>query len=182
MEQFPEIKTKRLILNGLKAADIPQIVTYAGDERIAATTLNIPHPYQEEDAIYWISKTQEGFKKQSQYTFAVRLQNTRALIGGIGLIMETRFNRAVLGYWLGVPFWNQGYTTEAASAIAHFGFETLGLNKIYATHLKSNPASGKIMQKIGMIQEGTFKQHIKKGDTYFDLLQYGLTQDAFKKA
>ena len=102
-------------------------------------------------------------------------------MGGIGLRINKRFNRAELGFWLGEPFWNNGYITEAAGAALSFGFEKLGLNKIYATHLPKNPASGKVMQKNGMIREGTLVDHIKKGDQYLSVIQYRLTRAEYKE-
>jgi len=61
-----------------------------------------------------------------------------------------------------------------------FGFEELGLHKIYAIHLDKNPASGRVMTKNGMIREAKLTDHIKKGDEYFDVIQYRMTKKEFK--
>jgi len=180
MDPFPKIKTDRLTLSELLATDIPTIIKYAGNKKIAETTLNIPHPYKEKDAIFWINMAHQGFQNKTQYTFGIRLNATNEWIGGIGLIINQRFNRAELGYWIAEPFWNNGYATEAVKAILKFGFETLQLNKIYATHLMGNPASGKVMIKNGMIKEGELKEHIKKGDFYKSLIQYRLTKSEYE--
>lgn len=180
MLTFPKIQTPRLKLTQVQWTDIPKIVAYAGDERISATTMNIPFPYETKDAIFWIHAANKGFADQSQYTFAIRLQPTDEFIGGIGLKINQRFNRAGLGYWLAHPYWNRGYMTEAVQAILEFGFTTLELNKIYATHLAENPASGKVMLKNGMIKEGVLKDHFKKGKTYLSIVQYRLTRSEFE--
>lgn len=179
MKIFPTLHTKRLRLTELSYKDIPQIMAYANNEKVAAMTLNIPHPYQEKDALFWLHSAQQGFAQQTQYTFALHLAQTEGFIGGIGLKINPRFDRATLGYWLAEPYWNQGYTTEAVGALLAFGFQELGLHKIYATHLVENPASGKVMLKNGMIQEGELKDHDKKEGIYRSSIQYRLTKPEF---
>ncbi len=92
------LKTERLILNELKPIDIPQIVKYAGNKNIAKNTLNIPHPYAEKDAEFWIHSAKKGRDRGTQFTFAIRLIPKNEFIGGIGLKVERRFDRAEMGY------------------------------------------------------------------------------------
>ena len=66
-----------------------------------------------------------------------------------------------------------------AHAVLKYGFEVLNLNKIHAHHFKRNPASGKIMQKIGMKHEGCLRQHIKKWGKFEDLEVYGILREEF---
>ncbi len=179
MEDFPRLSTERLILRKISAPDIPKIVEYAGNIGVAETTLNIPHPYSEKDAKFWINIATKGFKEKSQYTFGIELIASKEFIGGIGLIINQHSNRAELGYWIAKPFWNQGFATEATKAILTFGFNLLNLNKIYATHLANNPSSGKVMIKNNMIKEGVLKDHILKGNRYQSMVQYGLTHSEF---
>jgi len=84
-----------------------------------------------------------------------------------------------LGFWLGVPFWNNRYVTEAAKAVLKFGFEQISLHKIYATHLFENPASEKVMIKNGMIKEGELVDHIRKFGRYLSLVQYRITKEEY---
>jgi RimJ/RimL family protein N-acetyltransferase len=179
MNAIPSLSTPRLSLGALNPKDIPQIVIYAGDKSIADTTLNIPHPYKEKDAQYWINSAQKGFEKGTQYTFCIRLKSTQEFIGSIGLIVNRNNNNASLGYWIAKPFWNSGFATEATRVILEFGFNTLKLHKIYATHLIENPASGKVMIKNGMIKEGELKDHYKKEGKYRSVIQYRLIKDEF---
>ncbi len=180
MDKFPEIETNRLVLGRLSFNDIPKIIEYAGNEKVAETTLNIPHPYQEKDAIFWINSANKGFESKTQYTFGIRTKNEDKFIGGIGLKINNRFQRAELGYWIAEPFWNEGYASEAVKAVLKFGFTEIKLNKIYATHLVENPASGKVMIKNGMIKEGELKDHTKKGGLFRSLIQYRMTQKEFE--
>jgi len=105
---------------------------------------------------------------------------TKEFIGGVGLRVDKFHNRAELGYWVAEPFWNNGFITEAVTAILEFGFNTLKLNKILATHLVENPASGKVMIKNGMIKEGELVDHYKKDGEYKSVLQYRLTKREFE--
>lgn len=180
MENFPILKSTRITLSQPKVTDIPTIIKYAGHTEIEAGTLSMPHPYQEKDAIFWLNFANEGVQNKNRYIFGIRLNETDEFIGGMGLHIEGHFNRAELGYWIGVPFWNKGYATEAAKTILKFGFEDLKLNKIFAMHFKENPSSGKVLSKSGMVKEGEFKEYIKKGENYIDVTQYGLTKGEYE--
>lgn len=186
MKQFPRIETERLVLNQAVPADIPNIVRYAGNEKIVENTRTMPHPYFDEDAISWLNMANEGFKNGSQYIMAIRRKSDNSFIGGIGLTPDIKNNRAELGYWVAEPFWNQGYASEAVKAILKYGFKALALNKIIAVYLTTNEASGKVMVKNGMVKEAELKDHdIKRGcDTkdniYVSLIQYRLTKSEYE--
>ncbi len=173
-EEFPGLKTNRLILRALEFADAGQVQKLAGERDIAAATLLIPHPYLDGMAEDWIKLTHQQFKDDKALTWAITTQEKTDLIGAVGLSLKNEHCRAELGYWIGKPFWNKGYCTEAASAVLDFAFTTADLHKIVATYLRSNPASGQVMQKIGMSFEGELSQHVKKWDRFEDLIVYGL--------
>ncbi|WP_340064770.1 GNAT family N-acetyltransferase [Ascidiimonas aurantiaca] len=181
MEKFPEIETQRLLLNELQFTDIPDIVTYASNKKIADFTLNIPHPYEEKDAVFWLNMAYQGFRNKTQMIFAIRLKKTSRFIGGIGLTLTRAFNRAEMGYWMSEPNWNKGYMSEAAKAVVRFGFEEMDVNKITSSHLSTNPASGRVMQNGGLTYEGTLKEHVCKKEVYHTLLVYGLTKNEYEQ-
>ena len=85
-----------------------------------------------------------------------------------------------MGYWIGLPYWNNGYCTEAARAVVDFAFTDLGLHRIFAHHLVRNPASGRVMQKIGMRFEGIHRDAIKKWDKYEDIAAYAILADEWR--
>lgn len=181
MNKYPTLKTERLTLTNPKVSDIPNIIQYAGNIKVAKNTLNMPHPYFEKDAIFWLNMAHTGFQNRDKYIFGIRLKTTNELIGGMGLHLMIPYNRAELGYWIAEPFWNKGYASEAAGEVLKFGFKTLNLNKIFATHLIENPASGKVMLKNGMIKEGTLKDHFKKDGKYRTVHQYRLTKEEYEQ-
>lgn len=171
--QQPTLETERLRLRPFRTADADDVQRLAGDRAIADTTLNIPHPYEDGLAEKWISNHRDWFECGEQAVFAVTLKPTGELIGAIGLRITPDDQRAELGYWIGKPYWGRGYCTEAAKAVLDFGFNQLDLNRVYAHHLSRNPASGRVMQKIGMTHEGHLRQHVKKWNVLEDLELYG---------
>ena len=177
-----QLQTERLLLNFLSYKDIPKIIEYAANPKIADNLLSLPFPYFEEDAIFLINSANQSLKTGEAYKFAIRIKKEDKLefIGVVGLLLDINHNKAELGYWIGEPFWNKGLMSEALGKIIEFGFETLQLNKIIANHFLHNPASGKIMIKNRMIKEAEIKDHFKKGDKYLDIIQYRLTKEEYK--
>ncbi|MFP8894948.1 GNAT family N-acetyltransferase [Chryseobacterium sp. EZn1] len=175
MEKFPVLQTERLILSQLEEKDIPFIVELLQHRIFSDLTSNIPYPYVENDARSWVKMSNEAFKNNTGYTFAIRNKEGQ-IIGAIGL-HDRDDDKAELGYWIGIPHWDKGYVTEAAKAIIDFGFNELKLNKIFATHFPHNPASGRIMEKVGMEQEAVLIKEVKKDGEYFDLVRYCILKD-----
>ena len=101
------------------------------------------------------------------------------LIGIIALEFNHLARLAELGYWLGVPYWNKGYATEAARAVVEYGFKVLRLNRIQARHMTNNPASGRVLQKLGMAYEGTHRQATRRFGAYQDLAVYAILRSEY---
>jgi len=179
-KQPPTIKTERLKLRPFTMDDASDVQRLAGDRDIASTTLNIPHPYEDGMAEAWIGRQQERFDKGESVAFAITHVEQGHLIGSIELGIAKEFDRAEIGYWIGKPYWNQGYCTEAAQAAVEYGFEVLGLNRICGIHITRNPASGRVMQKLGMKHEGRRRQHTKKWGNYDDLEMYGILRSEYE--
>lgn len=177
MTEQPTLSTKRLLLRPFSLADAPDVFRLAGDWDIASTTLNIPHPYEPGMAESWIATHPEAFDRGETVTFALVRRAGNTFIGAMGLRLEPEHRRAELGYWIGKPYWNQGLATEAARTVVRYGFEELGLNRVYASHLTRNPASGRVMQKVGMIYEGRLRQHILKWGVFEDLELYAILRN-----
>jgi [ribosomal protein S5]-alanine N-acetyltransferase len=175
-----ELRTTRLLLRSLEDEDATALVRLAGANEIAATTLNIPHPYTDGDARTFLSKANEDFRAGRSVTFAISISPGRELCGAIGLNIAEANRRAELGYWIGVPFWGKGFATEAAGALVAFGFETLRLHRIFAHYFSGNTASQRVLEKIGMRHEGRFRQHIHKWGRIIDVENYGLLAEEFR--
>jgi RimJ/RimL family protein N-acetyltransferase len=171
---LPAMETKRLRLRPFTPDDAPEVERMAGERRVSEMTLNIPHPYPPGLATEWIASHAPAAAEGSFYCFAVELKASGTLLGGIAITPTARFRRAEIGYWLGIEHWNQGYTTEAARCIVAFGFEHLGLVRIQATCYPRNPASAKVMQKIGMAYEGLLRGYSYKDGIQEDIAMYAM--------
>ena len=182
MRQPPTLKTDRLMLRPFTASDAKNIQQLAGDEAIADTTLNIPNPYDIGRAKEWIDSLQPQFEKGKRTVFAMIDCKTDNFFGAIELRIDQRYQRGELGYWIGKPFWNSGYCTEAGQAVLEYGFARLNLNRIYANHFSRNEASGRVLQKLGMLHEGHARQHVKKGDRFEDIEIYGILKKEWNVA
>jgi len=175
-----ELRTARLLLRSFEREDIPALVRLAGAREVATTTVQIPHPYTEEDARNFVAKAEEDFRAGHCVAFAISILQGQELCGAIGLHPTVEHERAELGYWVGVPFWGRGFATEAARAVVAFGFQTLNLRRIYAHHFAGNTASQRVLEKIGMRHEGRSRQHVMKWGQFLDIENYGLLAEEFR--
>lgn len=174
-----KLETDHLVLRPYCDDDIPALVELAGAREVAATTLRIPHPYTEQDAREFLTRCRDESTGKSETRFAITLLSDGQFCGGTGFRIDPAHQHAELGYWLGVPFWGRGYATEAARAMIEYGFETLGLHRIYASYFPENIASGHVLRKIGMKREGLLRGHICKWETFHDLEFYGMLRSDF---
>lgn len=168
------LHTPRLFLRPFELTDAPAVQRLAGAPEVADTTLLIPHPYPDGAAEQFIAGTHADLEKGENYVFAVTAASTGALYGSIGLKVASKHERGELGYWIGVPFWKRGYCTEAGQAVLRFAFTTLRLHSVNAHHFARNPASGRVLQKLGMRYEGRLRQHVKKAERFEDLECYSI--------
>ncbi|MFH2037421.1 MAG: GNAT family N-acetyltransferase [Candidatus Zixiibacteriota bacterium] len=174
MKDQPIIKTKRLLLRPFTLNDAKDVQRLAGMKEVAETTLNIPHPYEDGMAEEWISGHKKNLEEDKTITYAITSKDNTELIGAISLVLNLRHQNAEVGYWIGVPFWNNGYCTESLKAIIRYGFEELKLNRIHAHHYVRNEASGKVMQKAGMQFEGYHRQYVISNGVFEDVKSYAI--------
>lgn len=175
----PTLETVRLRLRPLGLTDAPEIQRLAGDFAVADTTLSIPHPYQDGVAEEWIGSLAGELEAGRQVVFAITDRETGALIGAVGLVLHWDHGRAEMEYWIGQPYWQRGYATEAAHVVLDYGFGGLGLHRIHACHFARNPASGRVLEKLGMRREGLARQHVRRWNRFEDLVFYGMLREEF---
>lgn len=180
MGEHPNIETERLLLRPFSLSDAKGVQRLAADRSIADTTLNIPHPYEDGAAEEWISGHQDIFDQGKGATFAITTKADGTLIGAISLMGVIAGHQAELGYWIGKPYWNQGFCTEAAHAVLRYAFKEMDLLRVHACHMSRNESSGRVMQKIGMQHEGRRRQHAKKWDVLEDLELYGILRSVWE--
>jgi RimJ/RimL family protein N-acetyltransferase len=132
--------------------------------------ISIPHPYPDSEAEQYISKQLAEFENGHSVTFVIERKFKRVFSGLIEVRdIEQEHSQAELSFWLAVEAWGQGYMSEALKPILRFAFEDLGLNRLYAYHMVRNPASGKVLQKNGFVQEGLLRQRVRKWGVFEDV-------------
>ena len=177
----PYLQTARLTLRPYTMTDIPAFLPLISAREVAATTLRIPHPYSEAQAREFVALTEQQNASGSCVRFCIVVRGSGAICGGTGLMIEPDHRRAELGYWIGVPYWGNGYATEAALAMVKYGFENLDLHRIYAGYFAGNLASKRVLEKIGMRHEGCQRQHMLKWGQFLDQELYGILAEDWKR-
>ncbi|MEE2779909.1 MAG: GNAT family N-acetyltransferase [Myxococcota bacterium] len=171
------LESDRLLLRAFELTDASDVQSLAGDWAVAEMTTNIPHPYEDGMAEGWIATHSEIFERGDGVTWAITLRDGGELAGAMSLFNMKAGHKAELGFWIGRPFWGDGYCTEAAQAVVEHAFGSLGLTRIHAVHMSKNPASGRVMQKLGMTYEGTRRSHLRARGQLHDVVQYGLLKE-----
>ena len=150
----PVLETQRLVLRAPRFEDAKQIAALANDRRIAENTARIPHPYGLADAKEWVGAF---LAQNSQDTFLITVGGE--VIGACGY--ELRNSVPEIGYWLGVPFWGNGYATEAARALIDHAFGERFYPALHAGARVSNPASRRVLEKCGFQWTGVALYRIR---------------------
>jgi len=137
------LKTERLVLRPPVLDDAAAIAALVNDRRIAQNTARIPYPYTLADAHAFLTAVDASDRE------IVFLITARAGVIGCCGIEQRDGEEAEIGYWLGVPFWGQGYATEAARAVIDYAFGELGRVTLQAGARVSNGASRRVLEKCG---------------------------------
>jgi len=170
----PTLETPRLRLRPFTPADAPAVQALAGAREVADTTLTVPHPYPDGAAEAWVATHRPAWEAGTSITYAVTEAAGGSLVGAVGLEITPVNASAELGYWVAVPAWGRGYATEAAAALCGYAFAALGVHRIQARHFVRNPASGRVMQKLGMRFEGVLRGAVRKSGRFEDLALYAV--------
>ncbi|MEJ7900773.1 MAG: GNAT family N-acetyltransferase [Thermomicrobiales bacterium] len=171
-ESIPGIETERLELRPFTIDDAPQVHRLLAPPDVARTTLNLPYPYPPGAAETWIATHAEQACVGDNLHWAIARKQDDVLMGAIRLGIAVRHARGSLGYWLGVPFWNQGYMSEAALAVTNHALGTLSLHRVEAMCFPRNTASSRVMEKAGLQFEGVLWGYFRKGEVFEDVAIY----------
>jgi [ribosomal protein S5]-alanine N-acetyltransferase len=172
LSKSPEMGSpEQIILRAWRRSDIPSLVRYANNRKIWVNLRDIfPHPYTKGAAERWIRICESNSGPTTN--FAIELDNEA--IGGIScrLLDDVNCKTAVIGYWLGEPFWGRGIATAALTQITDYAFRTLSLERLEATVFEWNPASARVLEKCGYVFEGRMRHSIFKDGRIADCLLY----------
>ena len=174
---LPVLETERLRLRPLSMRDERDMYRYASDPAVSRHVLWDAHesPRQTRSAL---RASIRQYRNGAPSSFAIERKRDRRMIGTIGFMWVSYEHRSgEVGYSLARDCWNQGYATEALSAVLRFGFDVLKLNRIEAQHEADNPASGRVMEKCGMKFEGTLRSRIFNKGRFSDVRLYAILRD-----
>jgi RimJ/RimL family protein N-acetyltransferase len=174
---LPTLATERLILRPFVLEDAAEVTRLVSDRRIADTTLNIPHPYEQSIAEGWIGTHAEVAERGEGITLAVTERESGGIVGAVGLSITRAHRRGELGYWVAVAQWGRGYATEASRAMLDYAFGPLDLSRVEAHCLTRNDGSWRVMEKLGMQREGRLRAHVVKWEVAEDIWLYGILRE-----
>jgi RimJ/RimL family protein N-acetyltransferase len=149
MRDVIEIETKRLRLRPVRMSDAPAVACFMADTDVTRMLAAAPQPYLPIAAEGWIMTLAARAPLGRDFVFAVERAG-EGLIGVIGA-HDRGGDGFEIGYWLGRPYWGQGFATEALCA---FVSEARGLGELGAGHFVDNPASGRVLEKGGFTYTG----------------------------
>jgi ribosomal-protein-alanine N-acetyltransferase len=177
------VHTSRLLLRNFVAADHASVHRYAVDPEV--TQYTDWGPTREVDTKVFLAQALAAQRRRprKQFDLAVVLKQDGGLIGACGLhVTQPRRNEGYLGYWLGRPFWGNGYATEALAGLLTLGFHELELHRIFAYCCPENGSSIRCLEKVGMRQEGRLRQHTWKHGLWQDMFLYAILADEWRRA
>ena len=153
--------------------DAPDITKALDNKKVMDNLRDIPYPYSEQDAKDYINLMLAANPNQT-YAFAITLDDKA--IGSIGAFRQDNIHSksAEIGYYLGEPYWGQGYGTEALTQICAYLFENTDLIRLYAEPFSHNKGSRRILEKVGFEQEGTLRSNAVKNGKVLDMTMYSL--------
>lgn len=173
---LPEvIETARLTLRPWELGDVDDVLGYAQDPEWSRYLRVLPRPYERSHAGEFVAR-QILLDRSTHPSWAIVLDGS--VVGGINVRFDFEHRKAEMGYSIARDHWNRGYVTEAAGAVVDAAFSThADLNKVLARADVDNTASQRVMEKIGMTEEGVLRQHrVERGEA-IDEAWWGILRD-----
>ncbi|MFV0352858.1 MAG: GNAT family N-acetyltransferase [Oscillospiraceae bacterium] len=149
-----KIETERLILRPFLPQDAEAaFLGWTNDPEVARWMRWEPHKSAEE-TLAAINRWVAAYQDPTYYHWGIQRKTDGALMGAIGIFTageESSLAEWEPGYCIGQAYWGNGYTLEALQAILNFFINVTGITSIGCSHAEQNPASGKVMQKVGFV-------------------------------
>lgn len=153
-------RTRRLMLRPGWPEDAPALFRGVADQAIVRNLASAPWPYRPADAEAFLA-TERRPDEPALLIFR-RSHNAPELVGVIGLARLGNGDMD-LGYWIARPYWGRGYATEAGRALLAIARDTLRLEGVHAGHFLDNPASGRVLEKLGFRPTGIVAPRFSAG-------------------
>ena len=143
--------------------------------------ISVPHPYPADEAERFYARQQAEREAGRAVTFTIEHKAQRRFCGLVELRdIDREHLLGELSFWLAVEAWGQGYMSEVVREVVRYGFENLGLNRLYAYHMMRNPASGRVLEKNGFRQEGLLRQRVRKWGQFEDVRLWAILRQEWQ--
>ncbi|PVB60716.1 GNAT family N-acetyltransferase [Labrenzia sp. 011] len=174
---LPVIGTGRLELRPVASGDLDAITEQIGEFAVARMLSVVPHPYTLQDAQGWF---EQSWVRQADGARNLAIDNGSGLIGvvSVGRPSET----PNFGYWLGKAFWGRGYMSEAGRAALGWLFTATETQTVVSGALDENPASLKVLSKLGFENAGPYTLAIRSRGEDLPATRMKLARTAFLSA
>jgi 8-oxo-dGTP diphosphatase len=183
--RFHPLRTERLTLRPLQAADAAELHRLVNDWEVAKSLATVPFPYARELADEWIISTAAQIEAGSAYHVAIVGDEAgrEVLVGCVGLRLDAEARKAELGYWVGRRFWGHGVGPEAAARLARWGLANLDVDRLVASALEENARSQAVLRRIGFRETGTgMRDSVSRGGPmpvrWFEMTRADVTSTA----
>jgi RimJ/RimL family protein N-acetyltransferase len=144
-------RTDRLLLRPGWIEDAPALFRAIDDEGIVRNLASVPWPYRPADAEAFLAT--ERRPDEPVMVIIRRTAGAPELVGTIGIGRRPQ-GELEFGYWIARPYWGRGYATEAGRAMLAFARDSLRLTTLHSSHFLDNPASGRVLEKLGFCPTG----------------------------
>lgn len=145
------LKSRRLTLRQPKPSDAERLAQYLNNFAVAGNLSRVPYPYRLADAKAWL-RTWRPDRPAAETGFTIDLEG-EGLIGHVGFHDDEQ--GTVIGYWLGEPYWNRGFMSEACAAALGWYFDVTKAPSIASGVFHFNKASLAIQRKLGFTETGS---------------------------
>jgi ribosomal-protein-alanine N-acetyltransferase len=156
--------------------DAESLCRIINEDQVRQAMVTITYPFSEADAMKFIEESNTSHQKR----FAVLQQGKNDLLGCVSLLEIDRTHlQAELSFFMSERASGKGLMTEAGKILIKYAFTSLALNRIYAFHLVDNIGSAKVLEKLGLIPEGTLRERVKKNGQFYDVRLLSLLKREF---
>ncbi len=161
-----EIKTERLLLRRTRNSDAQTMTRRINDPEILRMTATLPMPYLSLSADFWLLRAAANWRQGLSFAYAITAADD-SIMGIVDLFKNDQDDWEI-GYWIGKEFWGFGYMPEAAKALLLEGFRVFDVPYIDAGYFSDNPASGRVLEKLGFIDKNDPSKlfSIARGERY----------------
>ncbi len=175
---FTPLRTERLLLRPLRAADAPALHRLVNDWAVVRNLSALPFPYPRDLADEWIASTAAQLEAGTGYHLAIAgPEDSSELLGCIGLRLDLSPRAGNLGYWIGRQYWGHGVATEAATRLASWAMANLELDRLEAHVATDNPASAAVLRRAGFRETGQEQRVFRARGGKHPALRFEATRD-----